>query len=129
MRNPNVQQQNAASKDQIRKLSNSFRADRLGYAWLIVALQQASLLVEQGILVQLDQVPEQEGMLFKGCWLTTQKHFFSFDVMVPRRDEEVISVELWEDVTERVLINSHLPGRGKSFGQLAVEVLEEISGG
>ena len=52
MRNPNFQQQNAASKDQIRKLSNSFRADPLGYAWIIVALQQAALLVEQGTLVR-----------------------------------------------------------------------------
>lgn len=129
MRNPNVQQQTAISKDQIRKLASGFRRDPLSRAWLIVALQQASLLVDRGILVQLKSTPEQEGELFEGCWLTTQSQFFSFEVMVPRRDEEQISVERWEDVTARTAISGHLPGRGKSFGYLALEVLEEMAAG
>src|SRR5579871_1895068 len=114
MRNPNVQQQNATSREQIRTLAKTFRDDPLGYEWLIAALLQASLRIEQGILVQIDVVPEQEGMLFKGCWLTTQRHFISFEVMVPRREGEPIAVERWEDVTREVPMNSHLPGPGKS---------------
>jgi hypothetical protein len=126
MRNPNVQQQNAVLKDQIRKLASDFHRDPLSRAWLIVALRRASLPVDQGILVQLEEIPEQEGELFKGCWLTTQRQFFSFQVIVPRRDEELISVDRWEDVTTSTAINGHLRGRGKSFGYLALEVMEEI---
>ena len=128
MRNPNVQQQNEATKRAIRELTDSFRGDPLRRAWLIVALQQASLAVDQGILAQVHQVAEQDGDLFKGYWLTTDQRFFTFEVLVPRRDEKPIIVEIWKDVTADMPINGYLPGLGKSFGYLALEVLAEITG-
>jgi hypothetical protein len=127
MRNPNVQQQNEATKERIRQLADRLRRDPLAHGWLICALQRASLPVEQGILVQLECVPEQEGDLFKGCWLTCESRFYSFEVLVPRLDEQDIEVERWEDVTAGTPIDAHLPGRGKSFGYLAREVLLEMT--
>ena len=107
-------------------LAREFRAEPLHFGWLIDALQTASLDVREGILVQLNQIPEQDCEEFEGYWLTTDRRFFEFRVSAPRADGAPNVVERWEDVTASTRINAHQPGTGKSFGWLALDVLEEI---
>jgi hypothetical protein len=67
---------------------------------------------------------EQFGDICRGLWLTREREFFEFSVLLQRNDAEV-ELEEWRDVTDETIVNAHQPGTGKSFGLLALEVLGE----
>lgn len=120
----NVQEQNADTKARIRAVAASFKDSPLNFTWLIELLQAQSIPLERGMLVSLAHVPEQSGEQYLGTWLTLEGRFFQFSVLVSRTDAE-LEIEEWQDVTARTTVNAHLPGTGKSFGFLALEVLRE----
>jgi hypothetical protein len=121
----NVQEQNADAKARIRAIAASFKGDAFGFPWLIELLQAQSMPVERGVLVSIADVPEQSGQQYSGTWLTREGRFFQFDVLVPQTNAE-LEIEGWEDVTAQTIVSEHLPGTGKSFGFLALEVLREL---
>jgi len=123
-----VQQQNSATRDQIARAAQTFRNDMLSsYPWLLNELLSRSLDPLTGILAKLERIPEQEGELFEGYWLSEDKRFFRFEVMVSRSQAVTANVELWQDASESVLVSAHQPGTGKSFGWLALDVLRELN--
>jgi hypothetical protein len=121
----NVQQQNADTKARIRNVASSFRSDPLRFSWLIEVLQANSLSPQEGILVSLSHMPDQGGELYDGLWLSSQRQFFELSVLMPRR-EASLEVEEWRNVTVDTVVSAHQPGTGKSFGLLALEVLDEM---
>jgi hypothetical protein len=118
----NVQQQAAETRAAIK------RAAAVGEAlpqWLRSALQQHSLEPQAGLLVRYFVVPEQEGDLHTGIWLTDSEEFWEFDVMVSRETQEVLDIEEFTNATASYAAVAALPGTGPSFGYLARQVLHE----
>ena len=64
-----------------------------------------------------------------GLWLTESQQFWEFAVVVSSGAHAKATVERYENVTPSVVISAHQPGTGKSFGFLALEVLNEARGG
>lgn len=122
-----VQEQNAASKTRIRALAASFKDNGFHFPWLIELLHAQSMPVDRGILIALTHVPEQRGEEYSGTWLTRDGRFFEFSVLVPRANAE-LEIDDWQNVTAETVVSEHLPGTGKSFGFLALEVLRQLQG-
>ncbi|AYM96298.1 hypothetical protein EAG14_09675 [Acidovorax sp. 1608163] len=118
----NVQQQAAETQTAIR------RAACIGAAlpqWLRSALQERALQPQAGLLVRYFVVPEQEGDLHTGIWLTDSLEFWEFEVMVSRTSRQMLNVETFINATVSYPVVAALPGTGPSFGYLARQVLHE----
>ena len=124
-RRNSVQDQNLETRSLILQRAREFQSDPQRFFWLVHALHAHSLLADAGILVRCDDVPDQEGVIFRGCWLTDTEEFFDFSVLVPWKKGEPPVVEEWREVTSETPVNAHQPGTGKSFGWLALDVLQE----
>jgi hypothetical protein len=119
----NVQQQNADTLESIRVLVRA-GADGARMSWLHRLLRQQGKSPEQGALVRLQHVPEQEGDFYAGIWLDEELNFWEF-VVVVERGTGATKVERFAKATEQVSVTEHLPGKGKSFGQLAIQAFRE----
>jgi hypothetical protein len=118
----NVQQQAAETRATIN------RAAAIGVTlpqWLRSALQQHALLPQAGLLVHYFVVPEQEGDLHAGIWLTDSLEFWEFEVMVSRETQQMLDVEKFTNATPSYPAVAALPGTGPSFGYLARQVFHE----
>jgi hypothetical protein len=125
----NVQQQNASAKAKIQRTVAAFQCRSPFLAWLPAVLASHGLSPEAGALVRLSEIPEQEGNLFSGVWLTQSREFWEFEVVVSRSTGAVVAVERFENTTPSVTVSAHQPDTGKSFGCLALEVLNNVRGG
>ena len=124
-----VEQQNAETKAKIRRAMELFHSHASLKSWLKPALDDKGTLTSTGILVALSELPDQGGNLFQGTWLTSDKQFWKFALLVSRESSAVVEIELLENVTTSTVVSAHVPGTGKSFGHLAIEVLEESHDG
>ncbi len=125
----NVQQQNAALKADIRRTLEIARRTPCPLPWLHPLLLSNGVDPASGILVELHDCPEQEGHGFQGLWLAGDKSFLEFEVMVRAMDPPAhCIVERFEDVTTSTVVAPGLKGKGRSFGALALELLDEVAG-
>lgn len=92
-RRRNVQEQNLETRSRILQCARDFWSDPRRFSWLVHALCAYSLLPEAGILLSCKDVADQEGMVYRGCWLTDAGEFFDFSVLVPWRNEAPPVVE------------------------------------
>jgi hypothetical protein len=118
----NVQQQAAETRATIK------RAASVGAAmppWLLSALHQHALQPQAGLLVRYVVVPEQEGDLHTGIWLTDSLEFWEFEVMGSRGSQQMLEVEEFINATASYPAVAAVPGTGPSFGYLARQVLHE----
>ncbi len=119
----NVQQQAAETRATLKQ------AAAIGITlpqWLRAALQQHALPPQAGLLVRYVVVPEQEGDLHTGVWLTDSLEFWEFEVMVSRETQQMLDIEEFTNATASYPIVAALPGTGPSFGYLARLVLHEM---
>jgi hypothetical protein len=123
-----VQQQNLDTRTQILRVAREFKRDPARFSGVVHTLHAHSLDATKGILVEHESIPDQGGWVHKGRWLTRQREFFRFEVLVPYDRGEPPVVEMWQEVTHETAINAHQPGTGKSFGWLAVDVMENELG-
>ena len=93
--------------------------------WLDDVLQSYDLDPEAGILVEYDEVEDQGATLCHGTWLTTSREFWSFEVWV-REDGSEPRVEVVENITTMTSLATDIPGIGKSFGAVALDVLGTV---
>ena len=121
----NVREQNDLTREAVRRTSAAFRNDMLSYPWLLTELTQRGLDPVNGLLAQLEQVPEPNGDLYQGYWLSDDRKFYYFEILVARRPRVSSEVEQWRDATTEVTVRSRQPGTGNSFGFIALEVLNE----
>ena len=118
----NVQQQAAETRATIK------RAAAIGVTlpqWLRSALQRHALPPQVGLLVRYFVVPEQNGDVHAGIWLTDSLEFWEFEVVVSRETQQMLDVEEFVNVTASYPAVAALPGTGPSFGYLARQVLDE----
>ena len=92
--------------------------------WLDDVLESRGLDPEGGILVEYDTVEDEDRTLCHGTWLTRSRQFWSFEVWVAPGAKP--RVEIFEDVTALTSTAGHYPGLGKSFGALALEILDQL---
>lgn len=118
----NVQEQNLDTREDILRVAREFRRDPERFPSVIHALRAHSLDPGKGILVEYADTPDQGGYVHYGCWLTDDRKFFTFAVLIPFNRSAPPDVEEWREVTEEIVINAHMPGTGKSFGWLALDV-------
>lgn len=119
-----VQQQNAAAKAEIERVV----AKGTSLPWLYAVLRSHQLEPSSGLLVRLSEIPEQEGNLLSGVWLSERLEFWEFVVVVSRESAELVVVERFENASASYPVTSHLRGTGSSFGYLACQVLREARG-
>lgn len=124
-RQKNVQQQNALTSEEIRKAARLFQDADRHVAWLGAAVQAQGEVKASGLLVAFRTVPDQSGGAWvKGIWLTNERRFWEFEAVVPRQEGESVEIERLEDMTDSVAVSAHVPGTAKTFGYLALEVLD-----
>lgn len=124
----NVQQQNAATKATMSATASAFAHQPETIPWLSVVLESHQLSSAKGILVHLVEIPEQEGNIQAGVWLTADQEFFEFEAMVTRDNQRLLDIEQFKNVTNTLSTCSHLPGVGQSFGALAIQLLNDRRG-
>jgi hypothetical protein len=124
-RQHNVQEQNALRKHAMIQCTRRLYDAQENLEWLVALLNARTATISRGVLIELGFMPAQEGDLVSGLWLSSDRQFFEFEVMLPRQSSGDLVVEKWEEVTQLVEISAHLPGTGKSPGFLALEILGE----
>ena len=122
----NVRQQNALTTEDMLDAATLFERGDRRVSWLEAALRARNENSGSGLLVDFSSVPDQGGGDWvSGTWLTDTRRFWEFEAVVATRAGEQVDVERLEDVTDSVLASAHVPGTGKSFGALALEVLDQ----
>jgi hypothetical protein len=119
-----VRQQNQHTRSQIVRWATWFADSPPSLIWLRDLLSERGISPKEGILAHYFDVPAQGGVLCKGIWLSSSRRFWQFEVFVPRNPAAAISVECFKNISQSVPVSAHTAGIGKSFGLLAVEVLE-----
>jgi hypothetical protein len=119
-----IQEQNQQAMDRMRAIASRFKRDSPGLQWLIGILESNSESPQQGVLVSLKQTLDKGDNICEGVWLSASRRFLEFSARLPQ-DGGPPEVEFWNDVTEDIIVNAHQPGTGKSFGFLALELLDE----
>ena len=64
---------------------------------------------------------------YRGTWLTNHLQFIDYEIYLDPKDEYLVEIDIWKNVTDQVEINPRKPGAGKSVGWLSIEVLEEMN--
>ena len=123
----NVAQQNAETEAKIRAAAEMFALRPPQLSWLSAVLLSHGLPQNSGILVRLSEVPEQEGNLVSGMWLSQSEEFWEFEAVISRDSGKLLSTERFENTTSTVSVNQALRGKGKPFGRMAIEVLRNAS--
>jgi hypothetical protein len=80
----------------------------------------------KGILAAYSEKPDQGGRLCTGTWLTASREFWDFRVLVHEAGNGPV-VEFFDE--RSVSVFAHERGIGRSFGALAIEVLDEVLDG
>ena len=75
-----VSQQNHEVLEKIQRGAGSLA----NYSWLPSLLVERGQNVEEGILVQIGSGTEQEGDEIFGVWLSSEKEFWEFSVIISR---------------------------------------------
>ena len=121
-----AQQQNANTRSLIAECAlRDVRRDP-ALSWLPGVLRKQGLDPTNGILAAYAEMPGQDGRRCAGTWLTASRSFWQFNVLVPAAGSDAPTIERFEE--RSVSIFAHERGIGKSFGALAIEVLDELLG-
>ena len=121
-----AQQQNAATRSQIAECAlRDVRRDP-ALAWLPGVLRKQGIDPTDGILAAYSEMAGEDGRHCSGTWLTAKRNFWEFNVLVPVAGSDAPTVERFEE--RSISIFAHERGIGKSFGALAIEVLDELLG-
>ena len=124
----NVQEQNALEKSSIMEVTQSYIANDPYTIWVRDALKLNGINCDLGILVEVSSVPcggnEQSSY---ATWLAANGQFYKMEATTILDSYKLVSVDVIENSTEKEKISGHLRGKGKSFGQLSLEVLNELS--
>lgn len=118
-----VAQQNEATLAKIQRVAAFLSSGNAFVSWLPDLLGQQGLNCSDGLLVALDSVTEQEGEQFFGTWLTRDRAFWEFAIVVSRESAAVLEIEYFRNVTRSTVVSAHVPGTGKSFGHLALQAI------
>ncbi|OJJ18320.1 hypothetical protein BKI52_26235 [marine bacterium AO1-C] len=121
----NVQEQSLSKKQNINNFAQYWRQHELP-APLMQLFASKNIDMNTSILIEYDQ-DFPGGHTDEGIILTEGGKFYEFWADLDPDRTQLITLELWEEVTKRYEINEHKKGIGKTFGFLALEVLKELN--
>lgn len=123
----NVAEQNALTKDNVSQCAQHFIENRDLPQALISYFEQHGLNTYQSLLVERSCLPcGGWDEAYTGKWITQDEKFYSYDIIFDKRKSRIVSVDLWQNVTDDIEISNHKPGTGKTFGSLCIELLHEL---
>jgi hypothetical protein len=127
-RQKSVQEQNALDKHSIKECAQRFRVSRDLPEALIECLEKQGIDTKSSILVWHDTMPFGGPTdAYRGEWVTPEKRFYSYEIYLDSKNENVTEIDVWEEITDKVELNEHKPGTGKTSGWLCIEVLNELN--
>ncbi|MEJ2613043.1 MAG: hypothetical protein P8179_24060 [Candidatus Thiodiazotropha sp.] len=111
----------------MREKAIAFRDSMEEFHWLSGVIIDNGLSTNNGILVSLNSCIEQGPVEeCNAIWVSSVKLFYEIDVILKYGTQEIIEVEGFCDITDVMEFNAHQRGRGKTFGVLALELVEEL---
>jgi len=125
----NVQEQNALSRQELIECAQAYRDSASHLAWVEPALLQSGLHSKCGVLLRASTTPcggAEESA--KAVWLTHERQFYKLEATVSLGNLQLLSIDSCENVTAATSVSARAPGKGKSFGCLALEVLVQLTG-
>ncbi|MFZ6721690.1 hypothetical protein [Undibacterium sp. Ji49W] len=126
----NVQQQNALHKQNMANTVQAFRNRLPGqkqYRWVLELLDHARLHPAEGILLSYGSTPCGSNEAFAHVlWLSATARFYELNGIIDTDKSEILEIELVTDISGQTIVSAHLKGIGKSWGQLAIELLAEF---
>ena len=124
----NVQEQNCLDRNTVLECSLNYRnKDPLPKA-LNYLFEAFGINLQKDALLWHDRMPCGGFTIpYRGSWLTREHRFIEYEVFLDPKDEAVVSIEEWNDITDSVEISAHSRGTGKTHGMLCIEVLNEIN--
>jgi hypothetical protein len=125
MRRLNVQEQNSEARAVIAEIAWRFRRDPSDFPYLLAELNAKGIDPLSGMLAELKVIPEQGGNYVYGCWVTSDGEFIDFEMQLDYADPLGRTVEAWGARAQQEP-NAHVPGTGKNFAYLALDVLQEL---
>jgi len=121
----NVQEQIALRKDSILKEAKYWRDNGVPEP-LKRVFAENGIEIEKSIILEYEQdfpgISTDEGMI-----LTEEGKFYEFDADLNNDRTELIELYSFVDVSDRIEIEDHKKGIGKSYGFIAMEVLNELN--
>lgn len=120
----NVAQQNAATLAEIEQTAALASGTSNALKWLPGLLRDHGQSLQDGILASLSSVPEQEGTFFHGVWLNRNQEFWAFKLTASRETGSLLELEEFENISHSIAVSARVPGTGKSFAFLAIQVLQ-----
>jgi hypothetical protein len=125
MRQQNVQQQNIAATEEIRRCAKYWRNSVLPPA-LKEAAAARGVDCEKVIFLKLEIDFPGMPRLF-GTLLTSDERFIEFEIETDETHSKVELIETWQDTTDAQNTSPHNRGFGVGTGALAIQVLHEIN--
>ena len=130
-RQKNVQIQTAERGTKILETARSFADYPERFEWLRALLATYGFDANIGILVELKSVPDQGCWVHYGMWLTESHRFLRFTADEkygerPLTGSGLLGVHQLEDITETIPTAARVPGTGKSFGCVALDVMHQL---
>ncbi|HRH41761.1 MAG TPA: hypothetical protein PKY82_08970 [Pyrinomonadaceae bacterium] len=123
-RQKNVQQQNAVTKESIRREAEFYKTNGIPEALRLYGETQG---VDWNRSIILNLEIDFPGMpSLWGMFLTQQKEFIEFEIETDEQHSKIIEIETWKNVTNEQNFSYHNQGIGVGFGALALEVWQEL---
>ena len=121
----NVQEQNILTKANLYSLALCWRASAFPTP-ILQLFEKNSIDINTSIVLKYNQnFPGLSSEV--GTLLTINKQFFSFEVDLTNDKKELLELVSFQEVTHRFEINSQKKGIGKTYGFIAIEVLNELN--
>jgi len=121
----NVQEQGAVKKDSILKEAKYWRDNGVPEP-LNKVFTANGIEIEKSIILEYEQdypgISTDEGLI-----LTEEGKFYEFDADLNKDRTELIELFSFVDVSDKFEIKEHKKGIGKTYGFVAMEVLNELN--
>ncbi len=121
----NVQEQNILTRNSIYNIAFYWRKNNIPLP-LIQIFEENNIDRNTSIFIEYEQ--DYPGTSADwGKVLTSGGKFFEFDMDLNSERSELIQLNVFTDITDQYDISDHKKGIGKSFGFIALEVLNELN--
>ena len=125
MRQLNVQQQNFATEESIRRNAVYWRTHQLPKALVEVATARG-VDYKSAIVLKLEIDFPGMPRLF-GTLVTAEGRFVDFEIETNKCHSQIEDVAVWKDSTDEQDFSLHNPGTGIGAGALVLKVLREVN--
>ena len=122
----NTKEKNVLVRDEIFRKAKFWR--ELGIPELLKKVfQERNLNIDDSIIIELE-LDVLGGSSYEGIILVSNRRFYEFDIDLSTTETDLFKVYSFEDITDRFVVSHHVKGIEKTFGFIAMEVLEELRG-